>query len=548
MLAEVDAYLAPYGRIGYDLTVTGAAYAALDLGLSICVKPLYLRAQVQALLRQRLGTGLLPDGSLALFNPDRLTFGQAVYLSPIIAAAQTIPGVMEVQVTRLDRLVPGRAPPTASPDSVPATGMLLLAPNEIARLDQDPNHPENGRLTPPLTRRTMSEPCGCCAGVEVATPQSEVNPPGLAALAYRVGDYATFYETMLARLSGLTLEIPAPNGGPPQSVMPLKGLTTRDPADPSIALLDAWAVVSDVLTFYQERIANEGYLPTAIERRSLLELSRLIGYRLRPGVAASVRLAFTVTGGFTGTLPAGTRAQSIPGTGESPQFFETSADLAVRDVWNALAPGLTRPQLITPPAADPSHQHPAGQRRRRDRFRLFRRRLHEPQSGRSRYCSSSGRTLRTPRPHSSSSAKPPRSTRRPPSRAPPSALRCRSLRASTPPTSCSSIRTRPSIYSPAATSPPRWSTCSLPPSPTSRRREPLEPRWPPSCRRRVSRIALLRGVAVKRGFTRVTAWLTALLQVMRQPLAPIRGVGCGGLTKLPAAQPSSPLAGLASDR
>jgi hypothetical protein len=147
LLAEVDAYLAPYGRIGYDLTVTGAAYAALDLGLSICVKPLYLRAQVQALLRQRLGTGVLPEGSLALFNPDRLTFGQAVYLSPIIAAAQTIPGVMEVQVTRLDRLVPGRAPPTASPDSVPAAGMLALAPNEIARLDQDPNHPENGRLT-----------------------------------------------------------------------------------------------------------------------------------------------------------------------------------------------------------------------------------------------------------------------------------------------------------------------------------------------------------------------------------------------------------------
>jgi hypothetical protein len=147
LLAEVHAYLAPYGRIGYDLTVTGAAYAALDLGLSLCVKPLYLRPQVQALLRQRLGTGVLPDGSLALFNPDRLTFGQAVYSSPIIAAAQTIPGVMEVEVTRLDRLVPGRPPPTASPDSVPAAGMLRLAPSEIARLDQDPNHPENGRLT-----------------------------------------------------------------------------------------------------------------------------------------------------------------------------------------------------------------------------------------------------------------------------------------------------------------------------------------------------------------------------------------------------------------
>ena len=107
-----------------------------------------------------------------------------------------------------------------------------------------------------------------------------------------------------------------------------------------------------MLTFYQERIANEGYLPTAVERRSLLELARLIGYRLRPGVSASVRLAFTVANGFTGTIPAGTRAQSIPGTGQSPQFFETSAPLDVRDSWNALAPRLTRPQLITPKAAD----------------------------------------------------------------------------------------------------------------------------------------------------------------------------------------------------
>jgi hypothetical protein len=29
--------------------------------------------------------------------------------------------------------------------------------------------------------------CGCCAGVEVAVPVSEVNPPGLTALTYRAG-------------------------------------------------------------------------------------------------------------------------------------------------------------------------------------------------------------------------------------------------------------------------------------------------------------------------------------------------------------------------
>jgi hypothetical protein len=200
----------------------------------------------------------------------------------------------------------------------------------------------------------MTQPCGCCEGVQVATPQSEANPPGLSALNYRVGDYATFYETMLARLSALTLEITPPDGGAAETLRPLRALTTREPSDPSIALLDAWAVTADVLTFYQERIANEGYLPTALERRSLVELSRLIGYRLRPGVASSVKLAFTVANGFEGALPAGTRAQSIPGPGQAAQFFETTTDLDTRDTWNTLAPRLTRPQLITPAAQDSS--------------------------------------------------------------------------------------------------------------------------------------------------------------------------------------------------
>ena len=155
----------------------------------------------------------------------------------------------------------------------------------------------------------------------VAVPVSEMNPPGQSAIVYRAGTYATFLETMLARLTAIP------------------GLTTRDPADPSIALLDGWATIADVLTFYQERIANEGYLPTAQQRRSVLELARLIGYRLRPGVSASVRLAFTVTNGFAGTIPAGTRAQSIPAPGKAAVFRNLGA-FEARDAWNALAPRL----------------------------------------------------------------------------------------------------------------------------------------------------------------------------------------------------------------
>jgi hypothetical protein len=165
------------------------------------------------------------------------------------------------------------------------------------------------------------------------------NRPGLDAISWRVGTHGAFLETMKARLS--SSELPE-----------LAALTTRQADDPAIALLDAWATVADVLTFYQERIANEGYLRTATERRSVLELARLIGYELRPGVAASVHLAFELETGHEVEIPAGNRAQSTPGPGELPQPFETSDAIQARDTWNLLKPRLTEPTLILPQNAE----------------------------------------------------------------------------------------------------------------------------------------------------------------------------------------------------
>src|SRR6266699_3374252 len=176
----------------------------------------------------------------------------------------------------------------------------------------------------------MNETCGCCEGIEQLTPLAIANRPGLDALFYRIGTHASFLETMLARLSNLWLCLSDLNNTqdkcPDQDKSyPLQGLTTRAESDPAIALLDAWATVAHVLTFYQERIANEGFLRTATERRSVLELARLVGYVLRPGVASSVFLAFTVEDapGAPGaaTVPAGTKVQSVPSQGQRPQTF-----------------------------------------------------------------------------------------------------------------------------------------------------------------------------------------------------------------------------------
>lgn len=193
-----------------------------------------------------------------------------------------------------------------------------------------------------------TQPCDCCEGVQQLTPASVSNRPGLAALSYRVGTQARFLETMKARLSTMTVPGDAADGAAPPELRPLQGLTTREAGDPSIALLDGWATVADVLSFYQERIANEGFLRTATERRSVLELGRLVGYAPRPGVAATVYLAYTVDDNQTDpvVIPAGSRSQSVPGPDQLPQSFETSADLTARSAWNNLQVRLQQPQNL----------------------------------------------------------------------------------------------------------------------------------------------------------------------------------------------------------
>lgn len=202
----------------------------------------------------------------------------------------------------------------------------------------------------------MNPTCGCCESGRQLTPAPD-NRPGLDAILYRAGTHSTFLESMKTRLSNWALKLPvADRCLGTRSSLPLLGLRTRNGSDFSIALLDAWAMVADVLTFYQERIANEGYLRTATERLSILELCRLIGYELRPGVASSVFLAYTIETDRSKEKPvptfadiqAGSRAQSIPGPGELPQSFETSAALTASDRWNNLGVRQTKPAKLSP--------------------------------------------------------------------------------------------------------------------------------------------------------------------------------------------------------
>lgn len=135
----VVAHLERYRMAGHDLRVNNPLHVSLEIDLLVCVDDDYFRSDVRAGLLDVLGSRVRADGTKGLFHPDHFTFGQTVYLSPLYAAARTVPGVVSVQVLRFTR--------QGDDDPAPlADGYMELGRLEIARLDNDPSFPEHGVL------------------------------------------------------------------------------------------------------------------------------------------------------------------------------------------------------------------------------------------------------------------------------------------------------------------------------------------------------------------------------------------------------------------
>ena len=98
-------------------------------------------------------------------------------------------------------------------------------------------------------------------------------------------------------------------------------------ADFGMLMVDLFAYMGDVVLYYQDRIANESFLQTAVERRSVLDALRLIGYELAPPVtsATALTLFFKVPplGSSTVvTIPTGAQFASTATTTVGVQLFE----------------------------------------------------------------------------------------------------------------------------------------------------------------------------------------------------------------------------------
>jgi hypothetical protein len=177
--------------------------------------------------------------------------------------------------------------------------------------------------------------CSRCSKPETDLLAPPRNRPGLDAVKARIGDYGAFFTDAKHRLS--SHESPS-----------LQTLGTRDQNDPTIALLDAWSVAADVLTFYRERLTQEAYLRTATDEFSLRELANMVGFKPRPGIAATAHLAYLLDSSAKPVdIDPGAKVQSVPeGSGEKMQTFETNEKLTARAEWSQMKPRQSRPSNI----------------------------------------------------------------------------------------------------------------------------------------------------------------------------------------------------------
>ncbi|HET8951879.1 MAG TPA: putative baseplate assembly protein [Solirubrobacteraceae bacterium] len=131
---------------GVDVELAPPVFVPLEIVLGVCVADGYARADVARQLTEVLSAGVLPDGRLGFFHPDRFTFGQSLFLSDLVRAVMAVPGVAWVDVEDSD--VTGlRFRRFGRPAAGEVQrGRIDVGAREVLRADSDPGNPENGRV------------------------------------------------------------------------------------------------------------------------------------------------------------------------------------------------------------------------------------------------------------------------------------------------------------------------------------------------------------------------------------------------------------------
>jgi hypothetical protein len=136
--AAVEQQLDAVHLIGEDVEVRAPEFVPLIVEVAVCISSDYWIDDVSPMIEQAFSNSFMEDGEPAFFNPDRWTFGQALYASQIEGVLERIPGVEHVISIAMTRWWN---------QSVTSSEVMQMAPEEIVLVESDPSRMEHGSIT-----------------------------------------------------------------------------------------------------------------------------------------------------------------------------------------------------------------------------------------------------------------------------------------------------------------------------------------------------------------------------------------------------------------
>ena len=130
---ELENHLERFRQAGRDVRVQDPRYADLDVEVVVCVDAAHRATDVRERVRRAL------DGEGGFFDPDNFTFGTPLDRAALEAAVQRVAGVRAVEGIRVRRR--GRFGWRRLTER-----RLLVAANEVVRVESDPDHPSRGSV------------------------------------------------------------------------------------------------------------------------------------------------------------------------------------------------------------------------------------------------------------------------------------------------------------------------------------------------------------------------------------------------------------------
>jgi predicted phage baseplate assembly protein len=141
VLADTSAALGRRRMAGVDLEIESAIIVGLRIEMTICVDLHHFRGDVEQALMKVFTSGNQCTGQPGVLNPANFSFGQTIYASPLVAAAQAVEGVTSATLSVFERM---DAPGSQGLDQ----GFLTMGRTDIARCDNIPDRLDRGIFVP----------------------------------------------------------------------------------------------------------------------------------------------------------------------------------------------------------------------------------------------------------------------------------------------------------------------------------------------------------------------------------------------------------------